>query len=191
MKRLIGLLALSIALPALAALDAGDTAPDFKAPASLDGKVFEFSLKESLAKGPVVVYFYPSAFTGGCSLQAHTFAVNYDKFAAAGASIIGVSLDNIERLKFIADTDGIAPAGGRAALRSSSKDRFPIIGALTENVYVSTAHGSHGLVSTLAGAHLLADNITGGPRSLPRAAIAALAPDRFAKREARKTRRAS
>ena len=116
MKRLIGLLALSIALPALAALDAGDTAPDFKAPASLDGKVFEFSLEESLAKGPVVVYFYPSAFTGGCSLQAHTFAVNYDKFTAAGASIIGVSLDNIERLNaFSADPEYCA---GKIAVAS-------------------------------------------------------------------------
>jgi peroxiredoxin len=106
MKRLIGLFALAIAVPALAALEAGETAPDFKAQASLDGKVFEYSLKESLAKGPVVVYFYPSAFTGGCSLQAHTFAVNHDKFAAAGASIIGVSLDNIERLNdFSADPE--------------------------------------------------------------------------------------
>lgn len=116
MKRLLGLLALTIALPALAALDAGETAPDFKAPASLDGKVFEFSLKESLAKGPVVVYFYPSAFTGGCSLQAHTFAVNYEKFAAAGASIIGVSLDNIERLnEFSADPEYCA---GKIAVAS-------------------------------------------------------------------------
>jgi thioredoxin-dependent peroxiredoxin len=116
MKRLIGLLALAIALPALAALDAGDTAPDFKAPASLDGKVFEFSLEESLAKGPVVVYFYPSAFTGGCSLQAHTFAVNYDKFTAAGASIIGVSLDNIDRLnEFSADPEYCA---GKIAVAS-------------------------------------------------------------------------
>jgi thioredoxin-dependent peroxiredoxin len=50
------------------------------------------------------VYFYPAAFTGGCNLQAHTFAVNHDKFAAAGASIIGVSLDNISRLNdFSAD----------------------------------------------------------------------------------------
>ena len=51
-----------------------------------------------------MVYFYPSAFTGGCNLQAHTFAVNKDKFTAAGASIIGVSLDSIQRLNdFSAD----------------------------------------------------------------------------------------
>src|SRR5690606_41777127 len=106
MRRLIGLLALSVALSASAALNEGDTAPDFKAPASLDGKVFEFSLKEALAKGPVVVYFYPSAFTGGCGLTAPTFAENYDRFTAAGASIMGVSMDSTERWDdFSADSE--------------------------------------------------------------------------------------
>ncbi len=86
-----------VALPAFAALKEGDTAPDFKTQASLAGKDFTFSLKNALEKGPVVVYFYPSAYTGGCNIQAHTFAVNSDKFAAAGATIIGVSLDSIKR----------------------------------------------------------------------------------------------
>jgi peroxiredoxin len=63
-------------------------------------------LKDALKTGPVVVYFYPSAFTGGCNLQAHTFAVNHDKFVAAGATVVGVSLDNIARLNdFSADPD--------------------------------------------------------------------------------------
>jgi peroxiredoxin len=95
---LSGLLALGAALPAWAALQEGAVAPDFVAPASLAGKPFTFSLKEALKKGPVVVYFYPSAYTGGCNVQARTFAVNQEKFAAAGASIVGVSLDSIERL---------------------------------------------------------------------------------------------
>ena len=86
MKYLAGLFALALSVSAFAALNAGDKAPEFKAPASLDGKTFEFSLKQALAKGPVVLYFYPSAYTGGCNLQAHTFAVNYDKFKAAGAA---------------------------------------------------------------------------------------------------------
>lgn len=94
----------AIALPAMAALKEGDKAPDFKTDASLAGKSFKFSLKDALKKGPVVVYFYPSAYTGGCNIQAHTFAVNSDKFAAAGATIIGVSLDSIKRLNdFSAD----------------------------------------------------------------------------------------
>jgi peroxiredoxin len=108
MKRLLlGLVTSSlIALPAFAALKSGDKAPDFTAPASLAGKTFTFSLKDALKKGPVVVYFYPSAYTGGCNIQAHTFAVNSDKFAAAGATIIGVSQDSIKRLNdFSADPD--------------------------------------------------------------------------------------
>jgi len=98
------LVAGAMTMPAWAALKAGDAAPIFTAPASLAGKTFTYSLKDALAKGPVVVYFYPSAYTGGCNIQAHTFAVNFDKFAAAGASIIGVSLDSIQRLNdFSAD----------------------------------------------------------------------------------------
>ena len=92
------LLSGAIALPASAALKNGDRAPDFSAPASLAGKEFAFSLKDALKKGPVVVYFYPSAFTGGCNIEAHTFAENKDKFAAVGATIIGVSHDSIARL---------------------------------------------------------------------------------------------
>ena len=95
-----------IAVPAFAAIEQGAKAPDFKAQASLAGKEFAFSLKDALKKGPVVVYFYPSAYTGGCNIQAHTFAENYDKFTAAGASVIGVSLDKIATLnEFSADPD--------------------------------------------------------------------------------------
>ena len=108
MKRLLlsCLISTAICLPAVAALKDGDTAPDFTAQASLAGKEFKYSLKESLKKGPVVVYFYPSAYTQGCNVQAHTFSVNQEKFAAAGASIIGVSLDSIQRLnQFSADPE--------------------------------------------------------------------------------------
>src|SRR5215472_1308272 len=104
-NRLLACLLVSgIALPGMAALKSGDLAPEFTAQASLNGKAFTYSLKDALKKGPVVVYFYPSAFTSGCNVQAHTFAVNKDKFTAAGASIIGVSLDSIQRLNdFSAD----------------------------------------------------------------------------------------
>jgi len=87
-----------IGLPVLAALKVGDMAPDFSARASLDGKEFNFSLQNALKKGPVVVYFYPSAYTKGCDLEAHTFAQEKDKFDAAGATIIGVSADSLARL---------------------------------------------------------------------------------------------
>ena len=68
------------------------------------GKAFNYSLADALKKGPVVVYFYPSAFTEGCNVEAHTFSVRRGEFDAAGATIIGVSLDNIDRLNdFSAD----------------------------------------------------------------------------------------
>src|SRR5271163_186351 len=104
-SKVLGFLSLVLAAtPSFAALKQGDIAPDFKTQASLAGKEFTFSLRDALKRGPVVVYFYPAAFTGGCNLQAHTFAENHDKFAAAGASVIGVSLDSISRLnEFSAD----------------------------------------------------------------------------------------
>ena len=79
-------------------LSKGDAAPAFTAQASLAGSEFDFSLKKALAKGPVVVYFYPSAYTGGCDLEAHTFAESKDEFTAAKTTIIGVSADDIKRL---------------------------------------------------------------------------------------------
>src|SRR3982751_6122562 len=106
MKFILAGLVLSAALAqaAVAALKEGDKAPEFTAPASLAGKEFKFTLADALKKGPVVVYFYPAAFTGGCNTQAHAFSENSDKFAAAGASIIGVSLDKIATLnQFSAD----------------------------------------------------------------------------------------
>jgi peroxiredoxin Q/BCP len=106
-KMFLGLtLSALFGFPVLAALKAADSAPDFSTRASLAGKEFNFSLDDALKKGPVVVYFYPSAYTKGCDLEAHTFAQEKDKFDAAGATIIGVSADSITRLDaFSADPD--------------------------------------------------------------------------------------
>ncbi|HZF31144.1 MAG TPA: peroxiredoxin [Gammaproteobacteria bacterium] len=113
------LLSTAVALPALAALNSGDPAPQFKAKASLAGKAFDYSLADALKKGPVVVYFYPSAYTQGCNIQAHTFAENMEKFNAAGATVVGVSLDSIDRLnEFSADP---AYCAGKLAV-ASDKD---------------------------------------------------------------------
>src|SRR5688572_18889754 len=76
-----------ISVSAYAALPDGAKAPDFKAEASLAGKSFQFSLREALKKGPVVLYFYPAAFTPGCTVEAHQFAEATDKFTALGATI--------------------------------------------------------------------------------------------------------
>jgi len=86
----------SLVLPARAALDVGDTAPNFTLPAALGGKVFQYTLAEQLAKGPVVLYFFPAAFSEGCSIEAHQFAEAIDKYGAVGASVIGVSGDDLE-----------------------------------------------------------------------------------------------
>ncbi|VVD69965.1 peroxiredoxin [Pandoraea aquatica] len=85
-------------IPAHAALKDGAAAPDFKAQASLGGKVFTFSLADALKQGPVVLYFYPAAFTTGCTIEAHDFAEATDKFKEMGATVIGVSHDNIDTL---------------------------------------------------------------------------------------------
>lgn len=90
--------ALALHMPAWAALDIGDRAPSFSIQAALGGNVFTFSLAEQLAKGPVVLYFFPQAFTEGCSLEAHQFAEATAQFQALGASVIGVSADDIDTL---------------------------------------------------------------------------------------------
>lgn len=92
------LLASAFALPAHATLREGDVAPDFTLQASEAGKEFTFHLADALKKGPVVVYFYPKAFTQGCSVEAHNFAEAMDQYHALGASVIGVSHDTIETL---------------------------------------------------------------------------------------------
>jgi thioredoxin-dependent peroxiredoxin len=95
----IGMLAnVLIALPAYAALNAGTQAPDFSAPASIGGRVFTFSLADALKKGPVVLYFYPAAFTKGCTIEAHDFAAAIDQYHALGATVIGISHDPIDKL---------------------------------------------------------------------------------------------
>jgi peroxiredoxin len=97
-SRLVALVAALVSTSALAALPNGSHAPDFTTQASLAGKPFSFSLAEALKQGPVVLYFYPAAFTKGCTIEAHNFAEATDKFKALGATVIGVSHDDIETL---------------------------------------------------------------------------------------------
>jgi len=92
------LTAVLITIPAYGALPDGAKAPDFSTDASLAGKEFKFSLADALKKGPVVLYFYPAAFTPGCTVEAHEFAEATAKFKQLGATVIGVSHDPIEKL---------------------------------------------------------------------------------------------
>jgi len=98
MNRPFAVLALLLAVPAQAALDVGAPAPDFSTQASLNGKEFTYALAAALKQGPVVLYFYPAAFTKGCSAEARSFATAIPKFKEFGASVIGVSGDSIATL---------------------------------------------------------------------------------------------
>lgn len=90
--------ALTVTQGASAALKPGDKAPDFSVQASLGGRVSVFSLSDALKNGPVVLYFYPAAFTTGCTIEAHLFAEAIERYHALGATVIGVSNDNIDTL---------------------------------------------------------------------------------------------
>jgi peroxiredoxin len=95
---LIAAMLIAPLVPAIAALKPGALAPDFRTRAVLGGKQFDFSLSQALKKGPVVLYFYPKAFTSGCTVEAHMFAEATEDFAKAGATVIGVSADDIATL---------------------------------------------------------------------------------------------
>lgn len=107
MKRVLlgALLGCLLATPALAELKPGDAAPAFTAPATLAGKEFTFTLADKLKDGPVVLYFYPAAFSSGCSVEAHDFAEATDRFKALGATVIGVSSDKIDVLDKFSTAD--------------------------------------------------------------------------------------
>ena len=99
-KLLLGLAIAALAtLPASAALPTGAKAPDFVTAGAVGGKAFRLHLQRELSKGPVVLYFFPKAFTKGCTLEAHAFSEARDEFRKAGAQIIGMSGDDLETLK--------------------------------------------------------------------------------------------
>jgi len=100
-RRLLTALSAALLIPcaAHAALSVGAPAPDFSADAAVGGQAFKFKLAEALKQGPVVVYFYPKAFTSGCTVEAHQFAEATDKFKALNTTVIGMSNDDIDTLK--------------------------------------------------------------------------------------------
>jgi len=153
-KILLGFFSTAFALSAFAALEVGDMAPDFDARASLAGEEFDYSLSGALDDGPVVVYFYPSAYTRGCNIQAYQFAENMEAFNAAGATVIGVSLDSIERLNdFSADPEYCA---GKLAVASD------IDGSISESFDISVRQSREGMTDTrgIAVDHNLAERTT-------------------------------
>lgn len=127
-------LAIGAAVPAAAELAEGAKAPTFSTQAALAGKEFGFSLPAALAKGPVVLYFYPKAFTSGCTLEANAFAEAMPQFKAAGASVIGMSNDDIATLKRFS--------------REECRDAFPV-GVASAKVIAAydVAMGNSGLAN--------------------------------------------
>ena len=87
-----------VAAPASAALKVGDKAPDFTTVGAVGGKEFKVDLDAQLKKGPVVLYFFPKAFTSGCTAEAHAFSASIDEFKKAGAQVIGMSGDDLKTL---------------------------------------------------------------------------------------------
>jgi peroxiredoxin Q/BCP len=100
MRRLLFALAASslIATPAFAALKVGTKAPDFTTTGAVGGKEFKIHLAQQLKKGPVVIYFFPKAFTSGCTAEAHAFSEAIGDFKKAGAQVIGMSADDLKTL---------------------------------------------------------------------------------------------
>jgi peroxiredoxin len=148
MKRLIlfALVSAFVALPTYAALKVGERAPEFTAPASIGGKVFTFSLAEALKKGPVVLYFYPAAFTKGCTIEAHNFADAVDKYAALGATVIGVSHDSIETLNKFSVSEcrnkfAVAADTDQRIMKSYDAVLAPVLKYANRTSYVITPAG--------------------------------------------------
>jgi peroxiredoxin len=98
-KLVIAMALVSIAVPASSALSVGTKAPDFTTTGALAGKPFKLKLSEQLKHGPVVLYFFPKAFTKGCTLEAHAFSEATDDFKKLGARVIGMSADDLKTLE--------------------------------------------------------------------------------------------
>ena len=131
---------------ARAALKDGATAPDFTAPASLGGNQFTFSLAAALKRGPVVLYFYPAAFTEGCTIEAHDFADATPRFKALGATIVGVSGDNIETLRRFSTSEcqskfPVAADSDRSVMKAYDSVLIPLTSYASRTSYVITPDG--------------------------------------------------
>ena len=136
-------------LPAWAALSIGTKAPDFTLQASQGGNAFTFNLADSLKKGPVVLYFFPKAFTSGCTVEAHEFAEAAAEFSAAGATLIGMSSDDIGTLHEFSEKECSAkfPVAADPDLKvirayDSVLARIPGVGGVADRIsYVISTDG--------------------------------------------------
>ena len=138
------LLGFTASFPAIAALPVGASAPDFTTQATIAGKPFTFHLADALRKGPVVLYFYPAAFTSGCTVEAHDFAEATSSFATMGATVVGVSADSIDKLNRFSVSEcrnkfAVASADGK--LISAYKVKLPLLGKSNRTSFVIAPNG--------------------------------------------------
>jgi peroxiredoxin Q/BCP len=129
---------------ALAALPQGAAAPDFDTQAVLAGKPFGFHLAEALRKGPVVLYFFPAAFTSGCTIEAHDFSDATEKFSAAGATVIGLSHDPLDKLSRFSVTEcrnKFAVGVASSAVIAAYKVKLPVVSMSDRTSYVIAPDG--------------------------------------------------
>jgi peroxiredoxin Q/BCP len=147
MRRLAaGLVLAGLAHPAAAALKAGDVAPGFTAPATLGGKEFMFNLADALKRGPVVLYFYPAAFTKGCTAEAHDFAEATARYHALGATVIGVSGDSIATLDKFSVSEcqsqfAVVADPHRTVMKAYDAVLIPLLSYADRTSYVITPDG--------------------------------------------------
>ena len=141
---LLGVVALAGCSSSHAALPVGSTAPDFATQASLVGNAFPFHLSSALKKGPVVLYFYPAAFTSGCTTEAHEFAEATEQFKALGATVIGVSADDIATLNRFSVSEcrnKFAVAAADAKLIADYDVKLPVVARSNRTSFVITPDG--------------------------------------------------
>jgi thioredoxin-dependent peroxiredoxin len=137
--------ATGLAAAAQAALPVGAAAPDFPLQGAIGGKDMTFSLKSALAKGPVVLYFFPSAYTSGCTIETHAFAEAAADYAKLGATLIGVTAGQTERIKSFSveacrsKFPLAADPGAKVAARYKSK--IPLMGLASRDSYVIAPDG--------------------------------------------------
>lgn len=150
---------LVLAVPAHALLKTGASAPDFVLPAAQGGKTLSFDLAQARAAGPVVLYFYPAAFTPGCSIEAKLFADAINDFKAAGASVVGVSGDGIEKLKQFSVSHCrsrfpvAADAGLKVAKTYQAAGALSLVGYASRVSYVISPTGKVLLAHSDSGPH--------------------------------------
>ena len=135
---------IGLAAPATAALKVGAKAPDFETLGAIAGKPFKLHLADQLKKGPVVLYFFPKAFTSGCTAEAHAFSDASAAFKKAGAQVIGMSADDLPTLQKFSVTEcrnSFPVASASKATIKAYDVKLPMVSMTNRTSYVIAKDG--------------------------------------------------